>query len=79
MLQESYLIKFGMAFKKEQNLNLKYTIKTVKFKLPPLEQGGVEIPVKVLFARDSCDKVSILVEKIKVVEYLITESILFLE
>ena len=44
----------------------------LKSKLSPLEQSGLEIPIKVLVAWDSCEKLSILVDKIIDVELSIT-------
>ena len=59
-----YAIQEGAKFEVE--------VHKAKPKLSPLEQGGLEIPIKVLVAWDSCKKLSILVDKIKEVEYPIT-------
>ena len=59
-----YAIQEGAKFEAE--------VHDVKPRLSPLEQGGLEIPIKVLVSWDSCKKLSILVYKIKEVEYPIT-------
>ena len=60
--------------KDETGAKFEFEVQDVKLKSSPLEHGGVEIQMK-LFAWDSYEKLLILVDKIKVIKYLITESI----
>lgn len=60
-IQESYLPIFGMPFKRGQNFKLKHAM--YKTQIVSIRGGGLEIPIKVLVACDSCKKLSNLVDQ----------------